>query len=206
MDGWAPIARLHGDECTASTCIVVATVEDEGGRVHQPVDVSSSKPFRRVQLATIVRRVLGDGDDEGVDEKGEELMMAKVLIVEDDEDILGLVQARLKKAGHQVMAAGSAATALELIEDCGGPDIAVLDVGLPGLDGIELLDAVRERPGLAAMPAVFLSARVMPDDVERGRAKGATYLTKPFVASALLGAITKALDEASSGKGHEDGW
>lgn len=55
------------------------------------------------------------------------------------------------------------------------------------------------------MPAVFLSASVMPDDVAKGRAKGATYLTKPFVASALLGAIDKALAEAAEGAGPDPG-
>jgi CheY-like chemotaxis protein len=131
--------------------------------------------------------------------------MTKVLVVDDDEDILGLVQARLKKAGHQVMSAASGPAALELIDERGGPDLAVLDVGLPGMDGLELLDAIRERAGLSRMPAVFLSARVMPDDVAKGRAKGAMYLTKPFVASALLGAIDKALAEAAEGAGPDPG-
>ena len=131
--------------------------------------------------------------------------MAKVLVVDDDEDILGLVQARLKQVGHRVMTASSAAEALGLIEQRGGPDIAVLDIGLEGLDGLQLLDAIRERPGLASMPAVFLSGRVLPEDVEKGRAKGATYLTKPFVASALLNAVDKALADALA-KDTSPGW
>ena len=94
--------------------------------------------------------------------------MAKVLVVDDDEDILGLVQMRLKRAGHQVMSAGSATAALELIDQRGAPEVAVLDVGLPGLDGLQLLEAIRAREGIAAMPAVFLSARVMPEDVQKG--------------------------------------
>ena len=132
--------------------------------------------------------------------------MAKVLVVDDDEDILGLVQLRLKRAGHQVMSAGSATAALELIDELGAPDVAVLDVGLPGLDGLELLDAIRAREGMAVMPAVFLSARVMPEDVQKGRDKGATYLTKPFVASALLGAVDKALAEAAVHAAEPGGW
>jgi CheY-like chemotaxis protein len=48
------------------------------------------------------------------------------------------------------------------------------------------------------LPAVFLSARVQPEDIERGRSLGATYLTKPFVASALLNAVERALAEANS--------
>ena len=132
--------------------------------------------------------------------------MAKVLVVDDDEDILGLVQMRLKRAGHQVMSAGSGTAALELIDERGAPDVAVLDVGLPGLDGLELLDAIRAREGMAAMPAVFLSARVMPEDVQKGRDKGALYLTKPFVASALLGAVDKALAEVDAQGPDPGGW
>ena len=84
--------------------------------------------------------------------------------------------------------------------------MAVLDVGLPGLDGLQLLEAIRAREGMAAMPAVFLSARVMPEDVQKGRDKGATYLTKPFVASALLGAVDKALAEAAVHAAEPGGW
>jgi CheY-like chemotaxis protein len=134
------------------------------------------------------------------------MTMAKVLVVDDDEDILGLVQMRLKRAGHQVMSAGSGTAALELIDERGAPDVAVLDVGLPGLDGLELLDAIRAREGMAAMPAVFLSARVMPEDVQKGRDKGALYLTKPFVASALLGAVDKALAEVDAQGPDPGGW
>jgi CheY-like chemotaxis protein len=134
------------------------------------------------------------------------MTMAKVLVVDDDEDILGLVQVRLKRAGHLVMSAGSATAALALIDERGAPDVAVLDVGLPGLDGLELLDAIRERDGMAGMPAVFLSARVMPEDVQKGRDKGAIYLTKPFVASALLGAVDKALEEGSVEAADPGGW
>ncbi len=132
--------------------------------------------------------------------------MAKVLVVEDDENILALVQSRLAKAGHQVMTATSAPAALELIDERGGPDITVLDVGLPGLDGLELLDAIRERPELASMPAVFLSGRVQAEDVARGREKGARYLTKPFVATALLRAVDEALAEARDAEGAPRGW
>lgn len=132
--------------------------------------------------------------------------MAKILIVDDDEDILGLVQMQLRKAGHQVMTAGSGPSALKLIAERGGPDLAVLDVGLPGMDGLDLLDAIRGHDGLATLPAVFLSARVLPEDLAKGQAKGATYLTKPFVSSALLSAVAKALDEGTGNLPDPGGW
>lgn len=114
------------------------------------------------------------------------------------------MQVRLLRAGHQVMPADCATAALALIDGGGTPDVAVLDVGLPGLDGLELLDAIRERPGLGSLPAVFLSARVMPDDIAKGRAKGAAYLTKHFVPSELLGAVETAMEGARPPGGDRD--
>ena len=122
--------------------------------------------------------------------------MARVLVVDDDPDILRLVQMRLAANGHAVLCAGSAAEAFSVLETSGAPDVVVLDVGLPGTDGLELLQQLRDREELAGLPAVFLSARVSEEDVARGRALGATYLTKPFVATALLTAIDRALPQA----------
>jgi CheY-like chemotaxis protein len=117
--------------------------------------------------------------------------MARVLIVDDDPDILGIVKFRLSKAGHQVLGAASGPEALQIVARHGNPDLVVLDVSMPGMTGFELLQSLRQIPGLQAMPAIFLSARVSPRDIETGRSLGATYLTKPFVASALLKAIER---------------
>ncbi len=118
--------------------------------------------------------------------------MARVLVVDDDPDTLRLVTFRLARAGHRIMAAQSAVEALEQVARYGGPDLAVLDVGMPGMTGLELLQRLRGQHGLEHMPAIFLSARVAPRDIEAGRALGARYLTKPFVATALLRAIESA--------------
>ena len=82
----------------------------------------------------------------------------------------------------------------------------MLDVGVPGLDGLQLLEAIRAREGMAAMPAVFLSAPVMPEDVQKGRDMRAIYLTKPFVTSTLSGAVDKALAEADVEAIDPGGW
>ena len=118
--------------------------------------------------------------------------MARVLIVDDDRDMLRIVDFRLKNAGHRVIAARSGAEALEVVARHGYPDVAVLDVDMPSMSGLELLERLRGAEGHAGMPAIFLSARVGPRDIEAGRRLGATYLTKPFVANALLAAIEQA--------------
>jgi CheY-like chemotaxis protein len=120
--------------------------------------------------------------------------MSKLLVVDDDPDILALVEIRLQRAGHRVVSASSGAEALGVVESKGMPDLVVLDVSMPGMSGLDLLGALREQEGGAELPAVFLSARVQPADIERGRAMNATYLTKPFIATALLDAVKDKLE------------
>jgi CheY-like chemotaxis protein len=125
--------------------------------------------------------------------------MARVLIVDDDPDILELVEFRLKKGGHRVIAVSGGPQALAVVEERGAPDVVVLDVSMPEMDGFETLVRLRELDGMGQLPAIFLSARVLPEDIERGRAAGATYLTKPFSAKALLAAIERSVPD-------EGGW
>src|SRR5918998_6198427 len=103
--------------------------------------------------------------------------MAQILVVDDDPDLRGLVEFRLRKAGHEALAAGDGASALAVVQERGRPDLAVLDVAMPGMSGLELLVALRERPDLRELPAIFLSARILPSDIAAGRALGASYLT-----------------------------
>ena len=119
--------------------------------------------------------------------------MARVLVVEDDDDIRAMTVARITVDGHAVLSAANADDAFAIIKERGAPEIAVLDVGLPVMNGLEFLVALRERLNEPNLPAVFLSARVSPEDVEAGRQLNATYLTKPYVATALLKAINRAL-------------
>jgi DNA-binding response OmpR family regulator len=120
--------------------------------------------------------------------------MACILVVDDDRDLRNLVDFRLRKAGHQVLTAVDAADALVTVQARGAPDLAILDIVMPGMSGLDLLRALRRRHGLARLPAIFLSAQILPADIAAGRQLGATYLTKPFVAPALLAAVTAALD------------
>jgi len=128
--------------------------------------------------------------------------MARVLVVDDDPDILNLVSFRLRQGGHKVISAGSSTEALSIVDEHGTPEVAVLDVTMPAPDGFELLRLLRAREGAEQLPAIFLSARVLPDDIEAGRAMGATYLTKPFVATALINAVAKAVKPQAG----QEGW
>ena len=114
------------------------------------------------------------------------------MVVDDDAGILMLVQAQLRRNGHQVIGAMSAQEALDSVTEKGAPEVVVLDVGLPDMDGLELLTTMRERLAMPDLAAIFLTGRIEEDDVEAGRALGATYLTKPFIASALLAAVERS--------------
>jgi len=124
--------------------------------------------------------------------------MARILVVDDDRIVLRLVQHRLERAGHEVIPVLSPQSALELVLGGKMPDAVVLDVSMPEISGVEVLQTLRVGFGLSELPAVFLSARITPEDIEAGRALGAAYLTKPFVASALLKAIDQVLKRETS--------
>lgn len=129
--------------------------------------------------------------------------MAKVLVVEDTPELRALLEVRLGRSGHRVLSAASGQEALELLAEKGPPDCAVLDVVMPGMTGLELHARLREDPAYAAIPVIFLSARVQPEDITAGRSLGAVYLTKPVVISALTAAIERVLKPAAATGG---GW
>lgn len=120
--------------------------------------------------------------------------MARVLVVDDDPDILTLVRAWLKRDGHRVAATSSAQEALSAVEEKGCPDVCVVDVAMPDMSGFELVQALHKRPETKDVPVIFLSARVLPEDIEAGKAIGSVYLTKPFVGQALLDAVKKLVE------------
>jgi DNA-binding response OmpR family regulator len=103
-----------------------------------------------------------------------------VLAADDDEDILGLVAFRLERAGYTVILARDGEEALELaIKE--QPDLAVLDVMMPKLDGFELTRRLRAEETTSRMPIILLTAKSQDADLQRGFEAGADdYIRKPF--------------------------
>lgn len=130
--------------------------------------------------------------------------MARILVVEDTPELRALLEARLGRSGHRVLSAASGEEALTLLAEKGPPDVAILDVMMPGMTGLELHARLREDLAYATIPVIFLSARIQPDDISAGRALGAVYLTKPVVISALMTAIERVLQPATAATG--GGW
>ena len=103
-----------------------------------------------------------------------------VLVADDDDDILQLVSFRLERAGYTVVTAADGQQALAAARQH-QPDLAVLDVMMPGLNGYEVTRQLRADPATAAIPVILLTARVQEADVSRGFEAGADdYLRKPF--------------------------
>ncbi len=85
--------------------------------------------------------------------------MARVPIVDDDPDILRLVEFRLRKGGHEVVAVNGGPPALAVVSERGAPDVVVLHVTMPEMDDFEILESLPELDGLEELPAIFQSAR-----------------------------------------------
>ena len=116
---------------------------------------------------------------------------ARLLVVDDDADMLRLLSMRLQAAGYRVSTAASAESALAQL-DRERPQLVISDVRLPGRDGLALFDEVHRRH--PSLPVILLTAHgTIPDAVEATRRGVFTYLTKPYDSKELLERITQAL-------------
>jgi len=118
---------------------------------------------------------------------------ALVLIADDDRDILSLVRAVLERSGHEVVSAGDGAEALASVAER-RPDLAVLDITMPQVDGLEVLRRLRADPATSDLPVILLSAQAQEADVSRGFAAGASaYVKKPFSPRELVARVGELL-------------
>ncbi|PPK65463.1 response regulator [Actinokineospora auranticolor] len=115
--------------------------------------------------------------------------MARVLVVDDDEDVRDLVARWLRADGHDVLAVDGGALALAAIERHGLPQVAVLDVDMPGMDGVDLLRQLRRADRY--LPALFITVLWSGLDLARMRDAGAAYLPKPFTGMGLCAAVRR---------------
>jgi DNA-binding response OmpR family regulator len=117
-----------------------------------------------------------------------------VLVADDDDDILLLVTTRLRRDGFEIIEARTGNEALVLAQTR-RPDVAVLDVGMPGLDGLEVLERIRADDVLSGMRVLLLTAKAQESDVRRGYDAGAdAYVRKPFSPAELSARVRELLD------------
>src|ERR1041384_1747122 len=116
-----------------------------------------------------------------------------VLVADDDADIRDLVAFKLEQAGFEVIAVEDGQTAVEQARSR-QPTLAVLDVSMPGLSGIDVCRMLRSDPATAGILIIMLTARVQEQDVEGGFSAGAyDYVTKPFSPRELVTRIQSLL-------------
>jgi DNA-binding response OmpR family regulator len=124
------------------------------------------------------------------------IRVTTVLVADDDADIRDLVAFKLEQAGLDVLAVGDGQAAVDTAR-ARLPTLAVLDVSMPGLSGIDVCRMLRADPSTAGMLIIMLTARVQEQDVEGGFSAGADdYVTKPFSPRELVSRIQALLTRA----------
>ena len=111
--------------------------------------------------------------------------MSRVLVVDDEPDVLLLCRLNLQQRGHQLLEASTGSAALELARER-HPDVIVLDLMLPGMTGYEVLETLKGDEQTSDIPVLVLTAKSLRADRERSHGLGASgFLTKPFLPSEL---------------------
>jgi DNA-binding response OmpR family regulator len=124
---------------------------------------------------------------------------AKILVVDDESEAVELLEFNLKQAGWQVVTASDGAEALQQVKKT-NPDLIVLDLMLPELDGLEVCRMLRRGPDTAKVPIIMLTAKAAEIDRVLGLELGADdYVTKPFSPRELVLRIKKLLERHASG-------
>lgn len=124
----------------------------------------------------------------------------KVLIADDEPNIVTALEFLLKRAGYEVRSAATGDEALALL-DSFAPDLALIDIMMPGRSGYDVCQRIRERPEWRHIKVVMVSAKGREAEVSKGLSLGADlYITKPFSTQELINAVNRLLArDASTG-------
>lgn len=121
--------------------------------------------------------------------------MKKILIVDDEPNIVMSLEYTFRKNGYEVFIARDGQEALDLLQNK-IPDLIMLDVMMPMVDGFATLEAIKQDARLSACKVVFLSAKNKESDIEKGLSLGANlYITKPFSLKKLVEQVSGLLME-----------
>ncbi len=118
----------------------------------------------------------------------------RILVVDDDPELLQLVRVLLARINVESVMADSAATAAQILRSGPLPDLMILDIMLPDVSGIEFLRQLRTKSTFDTMPVLILSALIDPDRIRAALDAGADrYLTKPYIANNLVTVVQEIL-------------
>jgi PAS domain S-box-containing protein len=199
--------RAHGG-LGLGLAITKQLVEQHGGTIHAASPGVGQGATFTIRLPRVAEQA--SGGDERTNETPwlgahdpsstapASLVGLGILLVDDEEDTLTLFRDALEQAGARVRAVSSGQAALEVMEEW-RPDLLVTDLGLPGMDGYELLQAIRSTHAQAACPAVAVSAYARLDDRSHALAAGfQAHVAKPVDPAGLVTALHCALSSISS--------
>jgi two-component system, OmpR family, alkaline phosphatase synthesis response regulator PhoP len=129
----------------------------------------------------------------------------KILVVDDERHIVRLIQVNLERAGYKIAVAFDGKEALKKVE-AEKPDLVVLDVMMPYMDGFEVLKRLQANPATRGIPVVMLTAKAQDTDVFKGWSHGVSaYLTKPFNPLELLTFIKRIFSGADDFSSTDEG-
>jgi len=121
-----------------------------------------------------------------------------IMVVDDNPDIITIVKTILEGKGYHVLSASSGQELLNLLTDR-KPDLIILDIMMPEMDGLEVLGRLKAVAETASIPVILLTAKVQYEDVLGGYKLGADYyITKPFTSTQLVNGINLLLGESKN--------
>ena len=125
-------------------------------------------------------------------------MAYKILVVDDEPTIVRLMEFILARQGHEMIVAVNGEEALQKIKTH-QPDLVLLDIMMPRIDGYEVAQRVRADPQTAALPIIMLSAKAQDEDIRRGVEVGVDeYVTKPFTPDHLAQVVAEYLSRIAA--------
>jgi GAF domain-containing protein/CheY-like chemotaxis protein/HAMP domain-containing protein len=155
LDGWTVLAALKGDPALADIPVILVTIVDEKARGFALGATDYMvKPIDRERLASVLRALCGDRS------------APHILVIEDDEDTRSVIRQTLERAGSAVAQAEHGREGLDRVAER-RPDVIVLDLMMPEMNGFDFLDALRENPEWRGIPVLVLTAMDLTDDDRR---------------------------------------
>jgi len=128
-------------------------------------------------------------------------MAKEILIVDDEPNVVVPIQFLMEQQGYRVMIAERGEDALDLIYQY-KPDLVLLDIMLPGIDGYQVCEIVRLNPNFRKVKIIFLTAKGREEEIAKGLALGAdVYITKPFSNTELVAKVKELLEKTNEEAG-----
>ncbi len=218
IDGWTVLDRLKADDATRAIPVHVVSVNDDSARSTQDGAIGFlTKPVSREAIAAAIDRLLqfsaGTSRRQLVDDDAgsrtmlqadsdnvpnRELTGHHVLLVDDDMRNLFALSKVLRGWGMRVSQAQDGHKALKMLAGEDQPDLILMDIMMPGMDGYATMQSIREQPALASIPIIALTAKAMPGDREKCLQMGAgDYLSKPIDIDKLAAMLARWLQNTT---------